>query len=66
MEVGKLVIIIVLALLIAIGVACIYNAREITKKFFSTTNQNQVVTALKILGSFLSIGSAICIMLIER
>jgi len=59
METSKLMILCILAIFIAIGVALIYNAREIVKKFFSTGNQNTVVYALKLLGTTISILSAL-------
>lgn len=47
-------------LIIAIGVICIYDARKLTNKFFSTSDTNNATKTLKIVGFIISlIGCAI-------
>ena len=42
-------------LIIAIGVVCIYDARRLTRKFFSTSDINSAVRTLKIVGYIVAI-----------
>lgn len=42
-------------IVIAIGVVFIYDARKLTKKFFSTTDVNIVTRNLKIVGFIISL-----------
>ncbi len=47
-------------IIIAIGVVCIYDARNLTKKFFSTSDTNSATRTFKIVGFVISmIGSGI-------
>lgn len=49
-------------IIIAIGVVCIYDARKIVNKFFSTSDTNTATRNLKIAGGVIAvIGSAIVI-----
>ena len=41
-------------IIIAIGVTAIYDARKITKKYFSTQDQNRTTSLIKITGFFVS------------
>lgn len=50
---------ILLVILIAIGVTAIYDAREITKKYFATQDQNNMTLVIKIIGFLISIISGI-------
>ena len=51
----KIIIRIISLLIILFGVILIYDARVITKKFFSFGDQNEVASGLKILGFIFSI-----------
>ena len=42
-------------LIIAIGIVCIYDARRLTRKFFSTSDINSAVRTLKIVGYIVAI-----------
>ncbi len=42
-------------IVLMIGIICIYDARQITKKIFSFGDQNEAVFALKITGFIISI-----------
>ena len=47
-------------IIIAIGVVCVYDARNLTKKFFSTSDTNSETKTFKIVGFIISmIGSGI-------
>ena len=47
-------------IIISIGVVCIYDARNLTKKFFSTSDTNSATRTFKIVGFAISmIGSGI-------
>ncbi len=49
-----------------IGVVIIYDARAITKKYFSSGDENEVSTGLKIVGLIISlIGAGIIYMIIR-
>ena len=50
---------ILLVILMAIGVTAIYDAREITKKYFATQDQNNMTLVIKIIGFLISIISGI-------
>lgn len=52
---GKLILKIVALLIILLGVILIYDARMITKKFFSFGDQNEGSSGLKILGFIFAI-----------
>lgn len=58
---GKLILKIVALLIILLGVILIYDARMITKKFFSFGDQNEGSSGLKILGFIFSIIGGIII-----
>ena len=42
-------------LIIAIGIVCVYDARRLTRKFFSTSDINSAVRTLKIVGYIVAI-----------
>lgn len=47
-------------IIIAIGVVCIFDARNLTRKFFSTSDTNSATKTFKIIGFIVSmIGCAI-------
>ena len=50
---------VLLVILIALGVKAIYDARDITKKYFASQDQSQMVLILKIVGTIVSIISGI-------
>lgn len=50
---------VLLVILIAIGVTAIYDAREITKKYFASQDQNKMTFVLKCIGFLISIISGI-------
>ena len=50
-------------IIIAISVVCIYDARKITKKFFSTSDTNSAVRSLKIAGFIVSIIGAVLVII---
>ena len=55
----KIIIKLMLITLILIGVICIFDARNITKKFFGFGDQNEGASGLKILGFIIVIISGI-------
>jgi len=47
-------------IILAIGVVCVYDARNLTKKFFSSSDTNSATKTFKIVGLIISIiGSGI-------
>ena len=58
---GKLILKIVALFIILLGVILIYDARMITKKFFSFGDQNEGSSGLKILGFIFAIIGGIII-----
>ena len=60
MEMFNNVLDIIGIIIIAIGVVCVYDARNLTKKFFSTRDTNSATKTFKIVGFFMFlIGSGI-------
>lgn len=60
MEMFNNVLDIIGIIIIAIGVVCVYDARNLTKKFFSTSDTNSATKTFKIVGFIISmIGSGI-------
>lgn len=59
MQIIKLILVII----IAIGVTAIYDARKIVNKYFSKQDQNTAVLIVKIIGTILSIISAIVLVI---
>lgn len=59
--IGRLICIIV----ILVGVICVFDARNLTNKFFSFGDQNEGTNGLKILGFIISIISGIILMFIK-
>ena len=57
--IGKIVLMIVAMILVAIGVVCIFDARVITKKAFSFGDQNEGSLGLKILGFMIAMIGAL-------
>lgn len=55
MDIGKLIIILIAFLLGLIGVILIYDARILTKRWFSFGDQNEGSSGLKIVGFVLAI-----------
>ncbi|MFR5683255.1 MAG: hypothetical protein ACLUD1_04155 [Clostridia bacterium] len=55
MDIGKLIIILIAFLLALIGVILIYDARILTKRWFSFGDQNEGSSGLKIVGFILAI-----------
>ena len=60
----KIIIKLMLITLILIGVICIFDARNITKKFFGFGDQNEGASGLKILGFIILIISGIILILL--
>ncbi len=60
----KIIIKLMLITLILIGVICIFDARNITKKFFGFGDQNEGAGGLKILGFIIVIISEIILILL--
>ena len=60
----KIIIKLMLITLILIGVICIFDARNITKKFFGFADQNEGASGLKILGFIIVIISGIILILL--
>ena len=54
-----------LFILIAIGVALIYDAREIANKFFSNHDKNRLTSILKVIGFTIAIISGLIICIIK-
>lgn len=48
-------------IIIAVGIVCIYDARKITRKFFSTSDTNSAVRTLKLVGFGVSIIGAVLV-----
>ena len=59
--IGRLICIIV----ILVGVICVFDARNLTNKFFSFGDQNEGASGLKILGFIIAIISGIILMFIK-
>lgn len=57
----NIVLKIIVILLVLMGVILVYDARIITKKFFSFGDQNEGALGLKMFGFFLSILSGIAL-----
>ena len=60
----KIIIKLMLITLILIGVICIFDARNITKKFFGFGDHNEGASGLKILGFIIVIISGIILILL--
>jgi hypothetical protein len=56
---------IVLLILVAIGIITIYDARSLSKKFFSNSDRNSSVILLRIVGFIISIVAGIIIYVIK-
>ena len=54
-KMGKLIIMLIAAIMLLIGVTLIYDARIITKKFFGFGDQNEASSGLKMLGFIITI-----------
>lgn len=52
---GKLIIMLIAAIMLLIGVTLIYDARIITKRFFGFGDQNEASSGLKMLGFIITI-----------
>ena len=52
---GKLIIMLIAAIMLLIGVTLIYDARIITQKFFGFGDQNEASSGLKMLGFIITI-----------
>ncbi len=50
-------------IVLAIGVVCIYDARKITQKFFSTSKINESTKTLKIVGFVIFIIGSIIVLI---
>ena len=62
MEIFHIIIKCIGTLIMAIAVACIYDARELTKKFFGTSDINSATRTFKIVGTiFFLLGGAMVI-----
>ncbi|MBR1654718.1 MAG: hypothetical protein IJ690_07330 [Clostridia bacterium] len=48
-------------IIMAIGVVCVYDARKLTKKFFSTSDTNDATRSLKIVGFIVSVIGSILV-----
>lgn len=62
----NIIIKILMLLVILLGVIMIYDARILTKKFFSFGDQNEGSSGLKILGFILAIIGAIILFFISK
>ena len=54
-KMGKIIIMLIAAIMLLIGVTLIYDARIITKKFFGFGDQNEASSGLKMLGFIITI-----------
>ena len=54
-KMGKLIIMLIAAIMLLIGVTLIYDARIITKRFFGFGDQNEASSGLKMLGFIITI-----------
>lgn len=59
MQIIKLILVII----IAIGVTAIYDARKIVNKYFSKQDQNAAVLIIKIIGTIVSLISAVVLVI---
>ncbi len=48
-------------IIIAIGIVCVYDARRITNKFFSTSDTNTATRNLKIVGFIIAVIGSILV-----
>lgn len=62
MPILKIVIQIISLIVVAIGVIMIFDARKLSKKWFSYGDRNSIVRILKIVGFILAIIGAIAVM----
>lgn len=63
---GKIILLLVAIILSLLGVIMIYDARDLTKKLFSSFgDQNEATMGFKILGFILAIAGAIIILVIK-
>lgn len=58
---GKLILIIIGLIIAAVGVIMIFDARFLTKKFFSFGDQNEASAGFKILGFIIAIVGALIV-----
>ena len=58
---GKLILIIIGLIIAAVGVIMIFDARFLTKKFFSFGDQNEASAGLKIVGFIIAMVGALII-----
>lgn len=50
-------------IILAIGIVCVYDAREITQKFFSTSNVNESTRTVKIVGFVMFVIGGVIVLL---
>lgn len=63
---GAIIVKIIGLIIIAIGVIWIYDARILSKKFFSSSDKNTSTKVLKILGFIIAIIGAIIVYMIKK
>lgn len=50
-------------IILAIGIVCVYDARKITQKFFSTSNVNESTRTVKIVGFVMFVIGGVIVLL---
>ena len=63
MDYYKIIVNLIALIFITIGVVMIYDARKISKKWFSNNDSNQMAKILKIFGFIISVLGAIVVIL---
>lgn len=63
-ELIKMILIVIGLVIMAVGVICIFDARNLTKKWFSFGDRNDAVKTLKIIGFALAVIGGILIILV--
>ncbi len=59
----SLLLILIGAILLALGVILVYDARPITKKYFGFSDQNEAVFGMKMLGFILTVIGGVLLLL---
>ncbi len=50
-------------IIIALGIICVYDARKLTKRFFSTSDTNTATKTMKIVGFIVAIVGSVLVIL---
>lgn len=62
MEMFDIVLKLIGLVILAIGVVCVYDARKITKKFFSSSKINETTRSVKVVGFIVSVVGCVLVL----